>query len=200
MRHLKKKIARALSCRLDNSPKINIIQEENSDMPTILSLEKKGSLKRRKRIPGYSTIPETSRATKNIVKNYGKAICNFATSQIAIPYLTQLIKDDIQLTDFVAYVSQIKESIRGLHHFRSILIENNDDSPLIIKYKKLFKEISEVFIKYFSVNWIFSGKVLHKQAHLKFRFKMLRRIRCPELFTYLKNPIKDKDDANKNQI
>jgi len=97
-----------------------------------------------------------------------------------------LQKENVALSSFVAYVNHIKDKIDGLHKFRSILMPQEDDDQETLSYKTLFRHIGEVFIKFFSVNWIFSGKVLHKEAHLKFRFKMLRRIQSPELFTYLK--------------
>jgi len=65
------------------------------------------------------------------------------------------------------------------------LLPEKNENPMITKFKRLFQVISEIFIKYFSVNWIFDSKVQYKQAHLKFRFKILRRIQNPELFTYL---------------
>jgi hypothetical protein len=60
------------------------------------------------------------------------------------------------------------------------------DTEKEMEFKNILKKLGEIFIKNFSVNWIFSGKMTYKEAHLKFRFKMLRRIRNPELFTYLK--------------
>ena len=142
--------------------------------------------------PNLGSDPESYRATKNIVKNYGRAISAFALSDLAVPYLNSIIeKEGISLQQFTEYIQQIKGSIDGLTHFRStILIENNDDSHLIANKRTLIA-ISEVFIKNFSVNWIYNSRVFHKKAHLKFRFKMLRRIQNPKLFTYLKKKNQD---------
>lgn len=54
-------------------------------------------------------------------------------------------------------------------------------------YKTLFKETCIVFIKYFAVNWVFASKVSYKTEHIKFRFKLLRRVKNPKMFTYMKN-------------
>jgi len=62
-----------------------------------------------------------------------------------------------------------------------------EDSKEVAAVKRGFAEVGEVFIKNFSVNWAFHSRVFHKEAHLKFRYKMLRRVRNPELFTYLKD-------------
>jgi len=70
-----------------------------------------------------------------------------------------------------------------------VTIDTNDEEE-IRNIKCLFKEMAEIFIKYFSVNWIFSGRLQYKKEHLKYRFNLLRRLRNPELFTASRN--KDK--------
>ena len=123
------------------------------------------------------------------MKNYGRAICSFAVSNIASPYIGEILeKEGVLFESFVEYINEIKEKIDGLQHFRSVLLMKDTDDEKVIAMKRCFVGISEVFIKKFSVNWIYHSKVFHKEAHLKFRFKMLRRIQCPELFTYLKDP------------
>jgi len=144
--------------------------------------------KKRPREPGSYVTSERDRATKNIVKNYGKAICSFACSEVGKPYLESVLeKHNIQQQkEFLAYISKVKESIDSIQSFRSLLLVRDDDTDDIVAFKKAFAAIGEIFIKYFSVNWIFSGRITHKDTHLKFRFKMLRRIQHPEFFTYLK--------------
>jgi len=127
------------------------------------------------------------RATKNIAKNFGRAICNFSLSSLATPYLIPLLEKEGKILEgFVAFINSIKGKIDGLLNFQSVIMPSDRDSEDVAIYKKVYKLIGEIFIKYFSVNWIFHSKVIHKAAHLKFRFKMLRRIKSPELFTYLK--------------
>jgi len=131
-------------------------------------------------------VSEASRATKNLVKNYARAICSFAISHLAIPYLEVILeKETISLAQFTKYVKKIRATIHGLFHFRATLMVSQDDNEEIAGAKRVFSAIGEVFIKYFSVNWIFNSRVFHKEAHVKFRNKMLRRIRNPEMFTYL---------------
>jgi len=161
---------------------------QSSPSPRNNSIRENRETKKRNRIPGFCMTPESSRAIKNIVKNFGRAICAFAVSELAKPYLMEFAeKEGVELKDFVEHVHNMKSKIDGLFHFRSLLLKEKGDEPRVIAYKNLFKEISEIFIKYFSVNWIFHSKVHYKQAHLKFRFKILRRIQKPELFTYLQS-------------
>jgi len=160
------------------------LENQSSNSPQLVDLPP-GQPKRRKRSQGDGGA-EKVRATKNVVKNYGKAICSFATSEIARPYLLPIVhKENIQAEDFIQYVTNHKEAIDSIKTLRAILLIEEDDSDEVKAYKRTFAAIGEAFIKYFSVNWIFSGRVTHKDAHLKFRYKMLRRIRDPESFTYI---------------
>jgi len=127
-----------------------------------------------------------ARQTKNIVKNFGRAICNFTLSPIASPYLDPLLTEErIERKEFINFVNERKRSIDGLYKFRALLIPIKGDTEEILACKRIFRSISEVFIKFFSVNWIFHGRIQYREAHLRFRFKMLRRIQHPESFTYL---------------
>ena len=127
-----------------------------------------------------------SRATKNIVINYGKAIASFASSSLATPYLKQIIETEpITLEDFSQFAKEAKDNIGGIDSFRVLLLIEDKDSQIRKTCKRVFAKIAEVFIKYFSVNWITHGRVTHKLVYLKYRFKVLRRIQNPMLFTYI---------------
>lgn len=133
--------------------------------------------------------------SKNIVKNYGKALCAFSASDIAIPYLESIVakrgyQNLIEIPGFVGFIKGQKESVNSIESLRRLLVGNKNDAEEVLAYKIIFKELSTIFLKYFAVNWIFGGKLTHKNAHLKYRFKMLRRIQDPENFTYLKTSAK----------
>ena len=198
MRFLKTKIALATAsrCKTHHKPKKLVATSPEATSTAGSS----PVIKKRNRVPGSTSTSQASLATKNIVKNYGKAICTFVTSSLANPYLYEIVgKYGLSPADFIGYINSIKDSIDGLFRFRSILMINPEDGADLVAKKRIFVEISEVFIKYFSVNWIFHSKVFHKTAHLKFRFKMLRRIQNPELFTYLKHAER-KGRAKKNSM
>jgi len=143
--------------------------------------------KKRMKIPGVKLTPESTRSIKNISKNFARAICTFAISDMALPYLKPLLRQEYVIReDFVNFVHQIKPLIIGLFKFRSVLVTHQNDDQDVAAYKEVFRKIGEVFVKFFSVNWIYNGKLKHKEAHLRFRFKMLRAIRYPELFTFLR--------------
>ena len=177
MRFLKNKIA--LATHLQNTKQPQDLKGES----------KESERKKRKKIPGSSFTSETSRATKNIVKNYGKALCAFASSKLARPYIDAVIAkkgyEGVNKQKFMEQMKEKKETTNSMESLRRLLMESSEDNEEDVMFKTIFKEVSIIFMKYFSVNWIYSGKLVHKNAHLKFRFKMLRRIKNPEFFTYL---------------
>ncbi len=168
MRFLKNKIAQAKAFR-------TLQKEAQKKQDLVTEKPKKGSSR------------EDYKATKNIAQNYGRAICNFALSNIAEPYISPILQDlNLTSKQFRDYMRKTKTFIDGLNHFRQAMLVSQTDSPLSKALKQAFKLIGEIFIKYFSVNWIFSGRMEYKKAYLKYRFRILRRIRNPELFTYIK--------------
>lgn len=137
--------------------------------------------------------PKGSTSSKNIMKNYARALTNFAIMDLATPYLNDLLKGErISLKQFREFINQNKEKVNCIKNLRNLLLIDDGDDPELTSCKTVFQGISVVFIKYFSVNWVFSSRVSDKQTHLKYRFKILRRIRDPENFTYLEDFSKSK--------
>jgi len=133
-------------------------------------------------------------SNKNIVKNYARAMVNFAVSTHALPYLDKILQDeeDVNLNDFRMYMQERKEDITSIKNLRELLLINDDDEEQVVAFKRIFRATCVVFIKFFSVNWIYSSKVGDKITHVRYRFKILRRVRNPEHFTYLENFSKTK--------
>jgi len=96
-------------------------------------------------------------------------------------------KEGIQLTEFQDYIKNKRGIIDSMKSIRNLLFIKKNDDKILVAYKKAFQQISIVFIKYFAVNWIFQGKMTYKQAHINARFKLLRRVQNPQLFTYFKD-------------
>jgi len=125
---------------------------------------------------------------KNIVKNYARAMVNFALSDMALHFLRKFsIREGCDLKEFRLFVAEQKEDINSIKTLREMLLISNGDNDQVIKLKNMFRAISEIFVKFFSVNWIYNSKVSDKRLHLKYRYKILRRVRSPEHFTYLEN-------------
>ena len=105
-----------------------------------------------------------------------------------MPYLEQFTqKEGVDLDKFRQYFQENKENINSIKNLRETLMWNEDEDKLLIGYKRVFKAICEVFVRDFTTNWIYSSKLNDKFTHLRYKFKMLRRVRNPEYFTYLEN-------------
>ena len=192
---LKKKIFLALQAKSQQAKEpADVVRaertpsEETSDeRPVTRRIETKPISKKRRKGQGDAITPMKTRCTKNIVKNYGKVIATFACSDVSMSYLEEILKKiSLPLSDFMEYMRKIKSSIEGIDSFRTALVIKDTDSETCKNCKRVFQKIGEVFIRYFSVNWIYSSRIVHKLTYLKYRFKILRRIQNPEMFTYLK--------------
>jgi len=130
---------------------------------------------------------KTANSAKNIVKNFARAMVIFAISKLAIPYISHKLKElNLDLKDFQHYLAQRKENMDGISSLRALLLVESFDEPEVAAIKEAFQFTAEIFIKYFSVNWIYNSKLGDKLVHVKARYKILRRIRKPEYFTYFK--------------
>jgi len=130
-----------------------------------------------------------SNTNKNIVKNYARAMSNFALSKTALPYLQEILESQgkVSLRGFKMFIKKNKEDITSIRRLRELLLITEEDAELVCGYKNVFKALSMVFLKSFSVNWIYASKVSDKLTHVKYRFKMMRRVENPEYFTYLED-------------
>jgi hypothetical protein len=191
MRFLKEKIQKS-----EKTTKAALIQVLKPEITKVLPRKKIGGKpthkrsaksEKRNRIPGHTyTKPETLK-TKNIMKNYGRAICAFGQSSLALPYLEDLQSQyKFTIKEFSDLMQQFKDEIGSIQAFRERLVSAPQEDEKLKTLKIIFQKIGEIFMKYFSVNWVFTSRIGHKMEHIKYRFKILRRIQKPESFVYLK--------------
>jgi len=162
------------------------IKIEDFDDPSLQTPRKttKSRKPRKARQSGTKSLP----GVKNVVKNYGKAMCSFAYSDLARPYLEPIVKEEkVTVDGFSEWIQDNKERVDSIDSLRWLLLPTPKEDEDTVKYKRVFQKISEIFLKFFSLNWIYSGRLTHKETHLSFRRKMLRRVKNPVLFTYLRN-------------
>ena len=194
MPYLKQKILKVLQRRqissfLTNEASRLMITPQG---PSVIDKSTKPKATRYKRSTRPSIVPSVKEdksklSSKNIVKNFGKAMCSFASSSLALPYLECISRDmEFCQSDFQTHIRSKMSTIDSLNSVRSLLYIDAKDTETVATFKKVFQRMCMVFIKFFSVNWIFQGKMFHKRAHLDARFKMLRRVKNPEYFTYFR--------------
>jgi len=189
MRFLKLKIAKALEFSQAQATKKSLalkqgaaaLKQKRPQNPT-----KKG--KRKASRGSKSAKPRKAAKGNNIMKNYARAMVNFALSPVALPYLTDELKQRaVKIQDFEQLLKARKEKIHCIQSLRELLLVKRDDSSEQKGMKIVFKSICEKFLKYFSVNWIFHSKLSDKMKYLGYRGKILRRVQNPEHFTYLES-------------
>jgi len=126
--------------------------------------------------------------TRKIVKNFGKAIASFACSEKAL----QIIEKSVHYRGcdrkkFKDFVYEHKECIEGNRRFKQLLTISNDDPQETRENKKIFKKISEIFMKSYVHQWIWNSKLLKKEDHAQLVSEMKKRIQNPSLLESLSN-------------
>jgi len=136
----------------------------------------------------------------NVMKNYAAAMITFALSKFSDPYLKRLpVIRRLPLTIFRKMLTTKRQSVHCIKSFRELLFIEDEDSDEIIVFKALFKEACKIFLKYFSVNWIYNSKLNDKLKYLKYRGKLLRRVQNPAKFTYLESFSEKKPHQKKSK-
>jgi len=200
MPYLRKKLAYAhkkICQKYENEVEIKIENDEYAFNPADQTVPgdikvkiEPGSPEKESKVPQqlsekFELKRKSANSTKNIVKNYGRAMINFATSRVAFPYLKNKLKEEsLHYNSFKKYLENRKENMDGILSLRNLLLICPEDEQKISSIKKIFQYTCEIFVKYFSANWIYNSKVGDKLSHLKARFKILRRVKDPEHFTY----------------
>lgn len=190
MKFLKRKIEIAVRSRLAKLQSKSVSTPETSDFDS--QEQKKQYTKMKNKI--YQNKQRLKKRklkesieTKNIVKNYGRAIANFALSDTAAPYLEQIQEFKlIPKGTLTEYCNRMKTSICSFNSLRAAVMLDQSEPTELVYVKKVFRRIAEVFMKYFSVNWIFGGKLLYRNVYLKHRGPLLRGIKYPEVYTSIK--------------
>eukprot|EP00331_Platyophrya_macrostoma_P007622 CAMPEP_0176428556 /NCGR_PEP_ID=MMETSP0127-20121128/13216_1 /TAXON_ID=938130 /ORGANISM="Platyophrya macrostoma, Strain WH" /LENGTH=345 /DNA_ID=CAMNT_0017810253 /DNA_START=87 /DNA_END=1121 /DNA_ORIENTATION=+ len=98
---------------------------------------------------------EAMKESKNVVKNYGKAMAAFSLSELAIPYLSRsLERNGVTLEAYKGFMINKKETIDSVGSLRDAILPNPGfDSPLDFKLKSVFRDLCEVFVRDYSLNW-----------------------------------------------
>ena len=194
MRFLKKKIERYIELKKAKLEQAVELKPKESSPKSLKEASSpiKSPLKQVRReilgSPSERVDSHRKASCENIIKNYGRAMANFALSSISLAYLQPiLVETGSNLGAFQSFVKKKKKSVNCIKKLREMLpLEIYKNVPNFAE-RKAFQALCVVFLKYFSVNWLFSSKIDNKPTHLAFRFKILRRVKDPDHFTYLKD-------------
>lgn len=75
-------------------------------------------------------------------------------------------------------IGDVKGKIHSISDLRNLWSQH--------KYSKIFRMLCEEYTRKHYFEHIFNGRVIKIQNHLKYRSKILKSIRNPEKFTFLK--------------
>ena len=121
-----------------------------------------------------------------IMKNYSTALTDFALSNLAQPYLDSMLqRHTASYPVFCLFVTRDTQNVNCIQNLGTKLMIFRNDTESTIRYKRVFQEICQVFLKYFCINWIFDSKVDGKMMYLRCRLKVLRKIQKLEHSIYL---------------
>ena len=133
------------------------------------------------------------------MKNYARAMINFALSPLAEPYKERLPQSDLLSWEaFRKILSEQKKKVNCIKNLRDLLLVEDQDREEMKMFKRIFQELCRIFIKFFSVNWIYNGKLADKFKYVQYRGKILRRVQDPRHFTYLESFV-EKKKCRKNR-
>ena len=161
-------------------------------------LRKEARERTRQYFVNHSDSEDSSSGSKrskgnNVMKNYARAMVRFALSELADPYLERMKgKYTMNAEIFKNTLLSFKAKVNCIKHLRDILLVSEKDSEEMKTFKRIFQDLCIIFMKYFSVNWIYHGKMLEKEKYLHYRGKMLRRVQDPVHFTYLESFVEKK--------
>ena len=195
MRFLKNKIARALQlAELNQSPPQDSkplesarTRRQSREIETLSPLQE-FPLEEAPKVSDEPPQRKRKSIGNNIMKNYCRALVNFGLSSLARPYLLNEAESfGISYAKFIQILNSKRKNINCIKGLRGLLLQERRDSRNTKAFKTMFQRSCEVFLKYFCVNWIFNSKVDNRIKHLNYRYKILRRVRNPEHFTYLED-------------
>ncbi len=169
----------------------------------ILTIPNKIQLRSRdKKIPEESLKNDKYKkpTSSNIMKNYARAMVNFAISPLAAPYLEEFLEGKLLTAEaFKECLDSKKLTTNCISNFRELLLIKEGDSQETQEFKSVFGGICDVFLRRYSINWIYHSKISDKKGHLKCRGKILRRVQQPEFFTYLVPFVQKKPKKRSNE-
>ena len=116
--------------------------------------------------------------TPRVIKYFGFAICKFIQSSASSHYLRDLMqKENIELDDFVDYFTKACQFFEENGNFYTLLTIQMTDDKKMQTFKRITKQVSQIFIKYHSLEWISKQKSTERETLLKCRLKMLNAVR-----------------------
>ncbi|CAD8101067.1 unnamed protein product [Paramecium sonneborni] len=118
--------------------------------------------------------------TKNITKNFSKAIISYILNNEEL--IQKLITPD-QFESFIALLKNKKNAMTNIKQLRDLWVENGKNP----EFNKMFRIISQYFLKNQAVPYVYNSRISNTAWHLKYRYNLLRALKEPENFKFIKD-------------
>ncbi|CAD8080692.1 unnamed protein product [Paramecium primaurelia] len=120
--------------------------------------------------------------TKNIPKNYCKAIITFASKHKALCH--QILGDQLKVVKFLERITVYKKKLMNIRIFSALLSQSED--PDEEEFNQTFRILSRIFVKKYAINYIFNSKIVQHNWHLRYRQQIYKGIKNPKNFSHIK--------------
>ncbi|CAD8093356.1 unnamed protein product [Paramecium sonneborni] len=120
--------------------------------------------------------------TKNITKNFSKAIISYITQNKDIGLK---LLDGREFEDFLQILKEKKNKMTNIQQLRELWVDCNEGK--IKEFNKTFRIFSQYFLRQQSVAYIYNSRIMNTGWHLKYRYNLLRALREPQNFKYIKD-------------
>ncbi|CAD8152300.1 unnamed protein product [Paramecium octaurelia] len=118
--------------------------------------------------------------TKNITKNFSKAIISYILND---EKLIQKFITSEQQDSFINILKNKKNQMTNIKQLRDMWVDNGRNP----EFNKVFRIISQYFLKNQAVPYVYNSRISNTAWHLKYRQNLLRALREPENFKFIKD-------------
>ena len=110
--------------------------------------------------------------TKNIPKNFGKAIIAFIRKN---PHIVKRVLSayNVNLKEYLYALKRRKNKLNNIASLRSLWLDDD------FRFAKVTRIISENWMKRGSLQYIFSSRISNYRDHVKYRKRMLEALNKP---------------------
>jgi hypothetical protein len=81
--------------------------------------------------------------------------------------------------DFIEYLNQFKKEITTISDLRALWVDN--------PYEETIRTLSGLFLRKYSLHYIFNSRVCNYVSHIKYRQRFLEAIKAPNEFKHIKD-------------
>lgn len=81
--------------------------------------------------------------------------------------------------DFIEFMNQFKKEITTISDLRSLWVDN--------QYESVIRTLSSIFLRKYSLHYIFNSRVCNYVSHIKYRQRFLEAIKAPNEFKHIKD-------------